>query len=233
MEEKATITSNYQQGLTVLERCCVKKELIIIGAGGYAKSVLDSFDRQQYDLKGFLDERPDKEEHFGYPVLTHSLDDIPHPENFSFFIAIGSDPKRKIWFDKLSELGADFASVWDPSAIVSPLAKVGKGCFIGKMAIVNAGVEIGDNVVVNTMALVEHGSGVKSHANISTKAVLNGDVLIGEGTFVGSGSVVIGQLSVGSWSIVGAGAVVTKDVESGVTVAGVPARVVRREARFW
>ena len=60
-----------------------------------------------------------------------------------------------------------------------------------------------------------------------------GHVLIGEGTFVGSGSVVIGQLSVGSWSIVGAGAVVTKDVESGVTVAGVPARVVRREARFW
>lgn len=91
----------------------------------------------------------------------------------------------------------------------------------------------GDNVVINTMALVEHGSSVENHANISTKAVLNGDVLIGEGTFVGSGSVVIGQLSVGSWSIVGAGAVVTKDVESGVTVAGVPARVVRREARFW
>jgi len=151
----------------------VKKELIIIGAGGYAKSVLDSFDPQQYDFKGFLDERPDKEEHFGYPVLAHSLEDILHPENFSFFIAIGSDPKRKIWFDRLNEIGADFASVWDSSAIVSPLAKVGKGCFIGKMAIVNAGVEIGDNVVINTMALVEHGSSVENHANISTKAVLN------------------------------------------------------------
>ena len=54
----------------------MKKELIIIGAGGYAKSVLDSFDPQQYDFKGFLDERPDKEEHFGYPVLAHSLEDI-------------------------------------------------------------------------------------------------------------------------------------------------------------
>ena len=145
-----------------------------------------------------------------------------------------SSPSEAIQSERSGSIGSmDFASVWDSSAIVSPLAKVGKGCFIGKMAIVNAGVEIGDNVVINTMALVEHGSSVENHANISTKAVLNGDVLIGEGTFVGSGSVVIGQLSVGSWSIVGAGAVVTKDVESGVTVAGVPARVVRREARFW
>lgn len=29
----------------------MKKELIIIGAGGYAKSVLDSFDPQQYDFR--------------------------------------------------------------------------------------------------------------------------------------------------------------------------------------
>ena len=211
----------------------MKKELIIIGAGGYAKSVLDSLDYQQYALKGFLDERPEKKEHFGYPVLAHSLSDIQDPEKYSFFIAIGSDPKRKVWFDRLNKIGADMASIWDSSAIVSPLAMIGAGCFIGKMAIVNAGVVIGDNVVINTMALVEHGSSVDSHANISTKAVLNGDVSIGEGTFVGSGSVVIGQLNVGSWSIIGAGAVVTKDVESSVTVAGVPARVVRREARFW
>lgn len=211
----------------------MKRKLIIIGAGGYAKSVLDSLNLQQYDLIGFLDERPDKREHLGYPVLAHNLQDIPDLENLSFFIAIGSDPKRKVWFDRLDSMGAHFASVWDSSAIVSPLAKVGRGCFIGKMAIVNAGVEIGDNVVINTTALVEHGSNVGNHANISTKAVLNGDVSVGEGTFIGSGSVVIGQLDVGSWSIVGAGAIVTMDVESGVTVAGVPARVVRREARFW
>lgn len=47
----------------------MKKELIIIGAGGYAKSVLDSFDPQQYDFRAFWNERPDKEEHFGYPSL--------------------------------------------------------------------------------------------------------------------------------------------------------------------
>lgn len=79
----------------------MKKELIIIGAGGYAKSVLDSFDPQQYDFKGFLDERPDKEEHFGYPILAHSLEDIPHPENFSFF-----SPAEAIQSERSGSIGS-------------------------------------------------------------------------------------------------------------------------------
>lgn len=209
------------------------KDLIIIGAGGYAKSVVDSLDREQYSLLGFIDERLNKKEHLGYPVLAHSLSDISNPEQFTYFIAIGSNPKRKKWFDRIRDIGADLASVWDKTALVSPMAKIGVGCFIGKMAIVNAGVEVGDDVVVNTMALIEHGCSVGSHANISTKAVLNGDVCVGEGTFVGSGSVTIGQLSIGEWSVIGAGAVVTKSFTSGNTIAGIPARIIHKEAHFW
>lgn len=211
----------------------MKDKLVIIGAGGYAKSVVDSYDRDRYELVGFIDERPDKHEHLGYPVIAHTFEDLQDIENTNYFIAIGSDPKRKEWFDRLVGIGAHLISVQDPSAIVSPLSKIGIGCFIGKMAIINAGVEIGDNAIINSTALIEHGCKVESHANISTRAVLNGDVQIGEGTFVGSGSVTIGQLSIGCWSIVGAGAVVVRDVEPHVTVVGAPARVVRREARFW
>ena len=40
----------------------------------------------------------------------------------------------------------------------------------------------------------------------------------------------IGQLKIGEWSTVGAGAVVIEDVENGVTVAGVPAKVINKGA---
>ena len=60
--------------------------------------------------------------------------------------------------------------------------------------------------------------------------MINGDVQIGEGSFVGSCSVTIGQLSIGCWSTIGAGAVVIKDVGDNITVAGVPAKVVREGA---
>jgi UDP-2-acetamido-3-amino-2,3-dideoxy-glucuronate N-acetyltransferase len=42
---------------------------------------------------------------------------------------------------------------------------------------------------------------------------------------IGSGAVILGGVTIGAGAIVGAGAVVTRDVASGVTVAGSPARL--------
>ena len=44
----------------------------------------------------------------------------------------------------------------------------------------------------------------------------------------GAHSIVIGDISIGDNAIIAAGAVVTKDVPSGATVAGVPAKVISR-----
>jgi virginiamycin A acetyltransferase len=51
-------------------------------------------------------------------------------------------------------------------------------------------------------------------------------VTIGAGAWIGSNAVILAD--VGSDTIVGAGAVVTKPMPSGVVVAGVPARIVKR-----
>lgn len=206
------------------------EKLIIIGAGGYAKSVLDSIDYYNYRIKGFLDEFSNKEEHLGYPILWHSLDEIAEPEKFFYFIAIGNNERRKNWFDKLVAGGYRMINVVDKSAIISPEAKIGNGCFFGKMSVVNSNATIGNDCIINTKSLVEHGCTVHDHANISTNAVINGDVIIGEGTFVGTSSTTIGQKTIGSWSTIGAGAVVIKDVEDGVTVVGVPAKLIKKGA---
>ena len=210
-----------------------RQRLVIVGAGGYAKSVLDSLDYERFVIHGFIDERPELEEHMGFPVVAHSLEELASPDEYVYFIAIGSNPKRRVWFDRILRAGLELVTVIDRSARVSSMSELGRGCFVGKLAIVNADVRVGDDVVVNTMALIEHGCTVGDHANISTKAVINGDVVVGEGSFIGSNSVVTGQLSIGSWTVVGAGAVVVRNVGSGVTVAGVPARKLRDEASFW
>ena len=206
------------------------EKLIIIGAGGYAKSVLDSVDYYNYRIKGFLDEFSVEDEHLGYPVCWKSLDEIDAPEKYFYFIAIGNNVRRKIWFDRLVEHKLRLINVVDRSAIISPEARIGNGCFFGKMSVVNSNARIGDDCIINTKSLVEHGCTVNDHANISTNAVINGDVIIGEGTFVGTCSVTIGQKTIGSWSTIGAGSVVIKDVSDGVTVAGVPARVIKKGA---
>ncbi len=206
------------------------EKLIIIGAGGYAKSVLDSVDYYNYKVEGFLDEFTREKEHLGHPVLWRSLDEVERPNEYFYFIAIGNNMRRKIWFDRLVSRKLRLINVVDKSAIISPAAKIGNGCFFGKMSVVNSMASIGDNCIINTKSLVEHGCIVHNHANISTNAVINGDVEIGEGTFVGTSSTTIGQKKVGEWSTIGAGAVVIRDVGDGVTVAGVPAKVIKNSA---
>jgi serine acetyltransferase len=61
--------------------------------------------------------------------------------------------------------------------------------------------------------------------------LLAGRVRVGAGAFIGMGAKIIQCLSVGDEATVGAGAVVLADVPPGVTVAGVPARVIRSAAR--
>jgi len=208
------------------------KDLIIIGAGGYAKSVMDSVDHMNFRMVGYLDDIKSKGTmHIGYPVLGSSIECIEHPEDYVYFIAIGNNRKRKNWFDKIKERNLSLINVIDKSALVSRAAELGEGCFIGKLAILNHGCVVGDNCVINTRALLEHGCHIDSHVNISTNASLNGDVVCQEGSFVGSGSVINGQLTIGEWALVGSGAVVVKDVPPSTTVVGVPAKPVVSDNR--
>lgn len=206
------------------------EKLIIIGAGGYAKSVVDSVDIYNYVIEGFIDEYSSNTEHLGYPILAHSLDELENNEKYVYFIAIGNNASRKEWFDRLKTRNLRIINVVDRSAIVSSRAILGTGCFVGKFAVVNSKALIEDNCIINTRALVEHGCYVSTHVNLSTNAVINGDVIVGEGSFIGSSSVTIGQLSIGKWSTVGAGAVVTRNVGDNVTVVGVPAKVIKEGA---
>lgn len=207
------------------------KNLIIVGAGGYAKSVLDSVDHMNFRMVGYLDDiKPIGTDHQGYPVLGNTIDSIENPEDYVYFVAIGNNAKRKSWFDKLKEHQLSLINVIDRSALVSHAATIGEGSFIGKLAILNHGSSVGDNCVINTRALIEHGCIIKDHVNVSTNATLNGDVICEEGCFVGSGTVVNGQITIGAWGLVGSGAVVIRNVKSNTTVVGVPAKEIESKS---
>lgn len=56
------------------------KKLILIGAGGHAKSVADSINKSEYELCGFIDSNK-KGMHMGLPILGTGLEDILNCEN--------------------------------------------------------------------------------------------------------------------------------------------------------
>ena len=205
----------------------MKKNLILIGVGGYAKSVIDSLEFDKYEMVGFIDDIKNGS-HLGYEILSNDIEKIENKDKYVYFVSIGDNEKRTYWYNKILEKGLEITNIIDKSAIVSKNTKMGKGIFIGKLAIVNSDVILGDNIIINTRALLEHGVTVESNSNISTNTVLNGDVKIGRNCFIGSCSVVIGQLSVGNNVTVGAGAVVIRDIVENTVVAGIPAKEIKK-----
>ena len=90
-------------------------------------------------------------------------------------------------------------------------------------------IEIGDNV---TLAPRVH---VLAH-DASTKEFLGytkiGNVKIGNRVFVGAESVILPNVTIGDDVIVGANSTVTKDIPSGVVVAGSPAKIICSTADY-
>ncbi|MDU1193830.1 sialic acid O-acyltransferase [Hafnia paralvei ATCC 29927] len=204
----------------------MKKKLIIIGAGGFAKSVIDSLDYGLYELVGFIDSYKTGM-HQGLSILANSIESIECADKYSYFIAIGDPDIRAMWFELLDSYHLDMINVFDATAIISKRAKLGICIYIGKMAIVNCDSIIENGVVINTRALVEHGNRIGFCTNISTNVVLNGDVRVGDKSFIGSCTVVNGQLEIGSGAIIGSGSVVIRNISNNIVVAGSPTKLIK------
>ncbi|HFD1448311.1 TPA: NeuD/PglB/VioB family sugar acetyltransferase [Escherichia coli] len=205
----------------------MKKKLIIIGAGGFAKAVIDSLDHACYEIHGFINSFKCGE-HQGYKIISRTIDSLDEPHKYCYFIAIGEPYYRAIWLETINAMKLETINVIDRTAIISKGAILGSCIYVGKMAIVNCDSHLEDGVVINTRALVEHGNYISYCSNISTNVVLNGDVFVGRKCFIGSCTVVNGQLKIGDSSIVGSGSVVIRNVDENVVVAGSPTRLIRK-----
>jgi len=111
-------------------------------------------------------------------------------------------------------------------------ASVGKNCKISSHTFICEGVHIEDNVFIGHNVTFTNDKYPRatnmdgSLQNESDWKVVK--TFIKKGASVGSSATIICGVTIGENAIVGAGAVVTKDVPANVTVAGVPARIIKR-----
>lgn len=208
--------------------------LVVIGAGGHAQSILDTLtDLSTYRMLGFLDSTKPKDELVsGYPVLG-ALDDIADlygNEPFQAVVAIGDNYQRQRITVQATAHCPDlkFAKLIHPQAMVSRTAEIGEGAIILRGAAVNRGCVIGDGALVNTKASLDHGVSLAAFASVAPGVIVGGDVTIGERSFIGIGSTLVHDISIARDVCVGAGSLVLTSVTDDlVTVFGHPASPVR------
>ncbi len=111
-------------------------------------------------------------------------------------------------------------------------ASIGKDCKISSHTFICEGVHIGDGVFIGhnvTFINDKHPRSVNADGSMQTeedwKVV---ETFIHNGASVGSSATVLCGVTIGENAIVGAGAVVTKNVPPNSIVAGVPAKVIKK-----
>lgn len=211
----------------------MKDPIVIIGAGGHGKVVLDVLRAAgQYEPVGFIDAdtRLAGTKVSGVPVLgpTNVLPKLRQQQRVAHaIVAIGDNRTRYRYLAAIESEGFELTSAIHPTAFVSPTARLGRNVVVCPNASIITEARLGDGVIVNTGAIVEHECELADAVHVAPGACLAGRVRVGACAFIGIGAQVIQCLAVGEGATVGAGAVVIQDVPDGATVVGVPARVVK------
>lgn len=204
--------------------------IIILGAGGHAKVLIDALLASSAVIAGIVD--PDLTlagtKILGVPVLggDNVVNEFP-PSEVQLVNGLGSvglPVKRQQLFERFKGMGYNFATVIHPSAVIASDVVLGEGAQVMAGAIIQPGCRIGTNSIINTRASVDHDCIIGDHVHIAPGVTMSGEVQVGNGAHVGTGVAIIQGASIGNDCLVAAGAVVTKDVIAGTMVRGVPAR---------
>ena len=143
----------------------MKKKLVILGAGGYGRTV--------YDLAKQL----------GYTITVLDDSDQEHPlasfsryidDDTEFIPAFGNNEFRLQWINRIEEAGGKLATLIHPSAYVSPKAQVSAGCVILPGAIVNTGSKVDKGCIINLGATVDHDVVIEEGAHLCVRCIVKG-----------------------------------------------------------
>ena len=206
------------------------KRLLIWGAGDQGIVTLDcALAMNRYSRIDFMELKekghraiPEyliRREDDGLDQVLKSYDEV--------IVATGSNELREKKISMLVSLGVPLAVIIHPTAVISPLSRIAKGCTIHPYAVINAYASIGTGCIINTQADIEHDCVVEDFVNVCPKVSMAGHTVVGRKTFLGIGCTIIDGIRIGTEATVGAGAVVIRDVPDHAAVAGVPAKDIR------
>jgi sugar O-acyltransferase (sialic acid O-acetyltransferase NeuD family) len=206
----------------------MSEKVVIFGAGGHAKVVIEAIESAgHYQIAFLSDSNPDITGTMlkGYPI--RSVDDGLSFSDFGVsrgFVAVGKNKDRERIASDVKQKGLALVTVVHPAAMISTSAVLGAGTLIMPRSIINADSTVGYNVIINSGAIIEHDCEIGDNAHVGPGATLCGGVKIGRGSLIGAGAIILPGVTIGNFVVVGAGAVVLSSIPDGTTNVGVPAR---------
>ena len=148
------------------------KKLIILGAGGYGRTVADLAEQSgRFDTIRFLDDSSAAGDVLGKCGEYEKYLDM----DTLFYPAFGNNEGRMNWLHRLEESGCELLTLVHPTAYVSPTAVIGKGTAILPHAVINTGVRVGKGCIVNCGSMVDHGCVVEDGVHLCLGAIVKAE----------------------------------------------------------
>lgn len=198
--------------------------IVIVGAAGHGREVLDVVEASGLPFGGFVDDgTPDLEPLARRDAVLLGGLDVLTGLTVTVLLGLGDSRVRQ-------RVGDSLTGVRWATAVVHPLASTGRDVELGEGSVLTAGarltthIAIGRHGYVGPNATIGHDAVLGDYVTVLPGATVSGNVIVEAGASIGTGANVRQGIRVGAGAVIGAGAVVVGDVAPGTTVVGVPAR---------
>jgi sugar O-acyltransferase (sialic acid O-acetyltransferase NeuD family) len=210
------------------------KSILIFGAGGHAKVIVDIIEKQgKYNIAGFVDNYCSKNTVImGYTVIgdDSSLKDIVSSyEICGGVIGIGDNSIRSRVRDQIIKAipNFEFINCIHPKSILGKDVTLGDGNVVMAGAIINSSTKINNHCILNTNSSIDHDGLMSDFSSMAPNSTAGGSVIIGDYSAIGIGANIFDSIKIGCNCIVGGGSLVCNDTKDDSIYYGSPSKFIR------
>ena len=210
------------------------KNIIIFGAGGHAKVIVDIIEKQgKFNIAGFIGTHREKNTVImGYKVIgdESSLKDIIfNYEIYGGIIGIGDNSIRAKVLDKVIKVIPNFKFVncIHPKSILGKDVTLGEGNVLMAGVIINSSARIRNHCILNTNSSVDHDCLMSDFSSIAPNVTVGGNVKIGDYSAIGISTSIFHNVNIGKNCIIGGGSLVCSDTKENSVYYGSPCKFIR------
>jgi len=164
----------------------MKKKLLLVGAGGFGRAVLEHA-QQVFDC-AFVDDSYAPGTIINGAEVVGKVGDIARlfGKYRELVVVIGNNALRETIYQEAATIGYGFPNIIVNTAYISPYASIGTGCIILNNAVVQSNAKVGNGVILNAGVEVHLDSVVEDYVLIYTNSVVRTHAHVGRRAHIGS-----------------------------------------------
>jgi sugar O-acyltransferase (sialic acid O-acetyltransferase NeuD family) len=168
----------------------VKKNLLILGAGGHGRCIAEvAALTGEFSQVNFLDDAWQAEAAQEPNIIGRMEHLTEHTHAFSHVvIGVGNNSVREKLQAEVLAYGMNLATLVHPTAFISPSAQIGRGTVVFAGVVIGPNTRVGENVIVNCNSTIDHDGFVDDFAHLGVGVQLAGSSQIGRSVFIQAGS---------------------------------------------